>query len=162
MAGFRDLEVWQLGRRLANSVYELTRSFPKDEQYGLTSQLRRAATSVPCNIAEGWGRNSDGSFTQFLRIARGSLNEVETLIVIATDQGYATESDHDQLVADIEVLGRKLYNLTEKVSKNIVREDLAEYNASPSPLSQSSRSLPSSQSSPPLLKENGSKNTTLR
>lgn len=127
MAGFRDLEVWQLGRSLANDVYELTKSYPASEQYGLTSQLRRAAVSVPANIAEGWGRNSDGSFAQYLRIARGSLNEVETLIVISTDQGYASETDHDWLVAQIETLVRKLFNLTAKVGPQVVREDSAEY-----------------------------------
>lgn len=127
MADFRELEVWQLGRQLVNSVYDLTKSFPKEEAFGLTNQLRRAAVSVPTNIAEGWGRNSDGSFTQFLLIARGSLNEVETLVVIATDQGYASEADHDRLIADITVLGRKVYNLTEKVGKKVVREEPAEY-----------------------------------
>src|SRR5687768_922524 len=82
IGGYKNLEVWQHGRRLVNLVYRATAKMPPSEQYGLTSQLRRAAVSVPCNIAEGWGRNSDGSFANFLRIARGSLAELETLLIL--------------------------------------------------------------------------------
>lgn len=84
----KDLDVWKAGIDLVVVVYELTKSFPKEEIYGLTSQLRRAATSVPSNIAEGAARNSDKEFAQFLYIALGSLVEVETQLIIAERLGY--------------------------------------------------------------------------
>jgi four helix bundle protein len=81
----RDLLAWQKGMALAKAVYEATRAFPKEELFGLTSQIRRAAVSVPANIAEGSGRGSTKEFLQFLMIARGSLAEVETLLLLAKD-----------------------------------------------------------------------------
>jgi four helix bundle protein len=78
---------------LVRKIYVVTRDFPKDEQYGLTSQLRRAAVSVPSNIAEGAARTSKREFAQFLSVARGSLAEVETQILIAKDLGYLTEEE---------------------------------------------------------------------
>jgi four helix bundle protein len=85
---YRDLEVWQVGMNLAVASYELTKSFPADERFGLTAQVRRAASSIPANIAEGYGRENTGSFIQFLRIAQGSLKELETHVVLATRLGY--------------------------------------------------------------------------
>src|SRR4051812_16927011 len=79
----RDLEIWQLGMDLVVQVYQLTLGFPDDERFGLVSQLRRAAVSVPTNIAEGWGRNSQANLANFVRIARGSLSEVDTLVELA-------------------------------------------------------------------------------
>lgn len=76
---YRDLEVWQKAIALVTEIYRLSRAFPKEEIYGLTSQLRRAAVSVPANIAEGWGRNMTREFIQFLRTARGSLLELELI-----------------------------------------------------------------------------------
>jgi four helix bundle protein len=81
----RDLLAWQKGMALAKAVYEATKAFPKEELFGLTSQIRRAAVSVPANIAEGSGRGSTKEFLQFLMIARGSLAEVETLLLLAKD-----------------------------------------------------------------------------
>jgi four helix bundle protein len=82
---YKDLVVWQKAMRLVANVYRETAHFPREEIYGLTSQLRRAAISIPCNIAEGQGRLTDGEFQQFLGYGRGSLLEVETLILIASD-----------------------------------------------------------------------------
>jgi four helix bundle protein len=82
---FRDLVAWQKAKALAVEVYRTTRGFPSDERYGLTSQLRRAAVSVSANIAEGYGRGTTSDFLRFLRIARGSLAEVDTLGEIAAD-----------------------------------------------------------------------------
>lgn len=79
---YRDLKVWQKSVNLVTEIYEITRSFSKEEIYTLASQLRRAAISVPSNIAEGWGRNSTKEYVHFLRIARGSLLELETQLVI--------------------------------------------------------------------------------
>ncbi|HET7056963.1 MAG TPA: four helix bundle protein, partial [Thermomicrobiales bacterium] len=80
--------VWQQGIQLVNQVYRCTKSWPSHEMFGLTSQVRRAAVSVPANIAEGQGRNGQREFVNFLGIANGSLCELETLLVIARDQGY--------------------------------------------------------------------------
>jgi four helix bundle protein len=88
---FRDLIVWQRAMELALAVYELTREFPKEEIYGLTSQLRRAAVSIASNIAEGHGRNTAGEFRQFLGVARGSNFEVQTQLVLSRRLKYGEE-----------------------------------------------------------------------
>ena len=97
---YRDLRVWQKGVAITERVYRLTRDFPPEEKFGLTSQLRRAAVSVPSNIAEGWGRNSTGSFVRYLRIAHGSLAEIETQITIAHRLGYVSESQRDAFLKE--------------------------------------------------------------
>jgi four helix bundle protein len=84
---FRDLTVWQRSVEVTVAVYKLTATFPKEEIFGLTSQLRRASVSVPSNIAEGYGRNSRGEYKQFLGVARGSVCEVETQLLIARELG---------------------------------------------------------------------------
>jgi four helix bundle protein len=80
---YRDLRVWQDAMTLAESCYRLTRQFPRDELFGLTSQIRRAAASIPANVAEGHGRESTGNFVQSLRVAQGSLKELETHLLLA-------------------------------------------------------------------------------
>ena len=85
---FRDLQIWQKSMQLALSVYRLTRDFPREELYGLTSQIRRSAVSVPSNIAEGQGRLNLGEFKQFLGIARGSNCELQTQLELAVGLGY--------------------------------------------------------------------------
>lgn len=109
---YRDLRVWQGGMSLVEAVYRLTGSFPPDERFGLTSQMRRAAVSVPSNIAEGWGRASRGEYLQFLRYAQGSLREVETQWLIAARLGFARPDDVVTLEAQAQVLGRQLIALT--------------------------------------------------
>jgi four helix bundle protein len=94
---YADLEVWQAAIELVVKIYEVTRRFPKDEMYGLTSQLRRAAVSVPSNIAEGKGRSSDRELTQFLCHARGSLFEAQTQIQLAGRLGYVSEKESQLL-----------------------------------------------------------------
>jgi four helix bundle protein len=86
---FRDLDAWRLGLELAEKIYECTGSFPKSELFGLTSQMRRAAVSVPSNIAEGRTRSSTKEFLQFISIARGSLAELVTQLELAKRLGYA-------------------------------------------------------------------------
>jgi len=90
---FRDLRVWQKGVDLVKEIYTITKSFPSDELYGLTSQMRRAAVSIPSNIAEGFRRKGAKEFKQFLTIALGSCSELETQTVIAHELGYI---DHEQ------------------------------------------------------------------
>ena len=91
---YRDLLVWQQGMELCRIIYRLSRSFPKEEVYGLTSQMRRAAVSVPSNIAEGHARDSRAEYLRFLSIATGSLSELQTQIMIANDLGYLSPKDY--------------------------------------------------------------------
>jgi four helix bundle protein len=90
---FRNLVAWQKAIAFVTEVYRATQSFPNEEKFGLTSQLRRAAVSIPSNIAEGQGRLSRGEFRQFLGQAKGSICEVETQLVIAQNLGYLTEPE---------------------------------------------------------------------
>jgi four helix bundle protein len=87
-----DLQVWQEAMKLVREVYRLTSSFPKEEIYALTSQMRRSVISIPSNIAEGAARNGDKEFLQFLYISRGSLSELETQVMIAAELGYSGEN----------------------------------------------------------------------
>jgi four helix bundle protein len=97
-----ELLAWQEGIVLVKEAYRLSASFPREEIYGLTSQLRRAAVSVPSNIAEGAARNGDREFIQFLSIARGSLSELETQAVIARELGYFKKGDEEVLLVVID------------------------------------------------------------
>lgn len=90
---FKDFRVWQQGQELVRVVYKLTSKFPKEETYGLTSQLRRAAVSVPSNIAEGWGRNRTGYLNLGLCYSRGSIHEVESQLLNAVDLDYLTKDE---------------------------------------------------------------------
>jgi len=91
--GFKGLDAWQKSMDLVEMVYRITRSWPDDERFGLTNQIRRAAVSIPSNIAEGHGRASNGDFQRFVAIAYGSLSEVETQFLIAERLGYLPEND---------------------------------------------------------------------
>ena len=90
---FKELIVWQKAMKLAAEIYRITKKLPKDELYGLTNQLRRAAVSIPSNIAEGNGRDSSKEYTRFLLIARGSRAEVETQLLLCVELGYLEEAD---------------------------------------------------------------------
>lgn len=105
---YRDLEVWKQARELVRDTYQLTKLFPKEEQFGLTNQLKRAAISVPSNLAEGCGRNYSKDSLQFFFIARGSLYEMETQIILSLDLGYISESDHENIFKKIQSCKRLL------------------------------------------------------
>ena len=113
---YRDLIVWQQAMDLAVSIYEVTKAWPKGEIYGLTAQLRRAATSVPANIAEGYGRESRASYQQFLRIAQGSLKELETHLLIAQRVGITSHEAVEPLMTRSESAGTLLRLLIRKLS----------------------------------------------
>jgi four helix bundle protein len=115
---FTKIEVWELGHRLSLDVYRLTRSFPREELYGLTSQIRRASTSVPINIAEGSKRAGNRDYARFLNIAESSLAETEYELMLARDLGYAKAEDVDPLLVSVSVLARKLHALRLKVEGN--------------------------------------------
>ena len=108
---YKELKVWQEGVKLVEGIYELTRSFPPKEQYSLTSQIQRAAVSIPTNIAEGWGRGKTGEYVQFLRIARGSLMELETQLIISQRLNYIDQNTLSQLEESIEKIGKMINTL---------------------------------------------------
>ena len=112
---YQDLIAWQKAIELVTEIYRASSGFPRDEVYGLTSQLRRAAVSVPSNIAEGQGRASSGEFIQFLCHARGSLFEVETQVVVAHKLSYLSDAQSAILIGRISELGRVLNGLIKSV-----------------------------------------------
>jgi four helix bundle protein len=112
---YRDLVVWQKAMVVVRDVYSITKLFPREELYGLTSQLRRAAVSIPSNIAEGQARFSPKEFHHFLSNARGSLMEVETQILIAEDLGYISSEMNDQFQTRTAELGRLLNGLISSI-----------------------------------------------
>ena len=108
---YQDLVAWQKAIEFVQSVYAITSKFPQEEMFGLKSQMRRSAVSVPSNIAEGQGRASRGEFLQFLGHARGSLYELETQIVIASKLGYLRPAEQSTLLMEAQHLGRILNGL---------------------------------------------------
>ena len=114
---YRDLKVWQKAMDLAQAVFDVTKSFPKDELYGLVSQLRRAAVSVPSNLAEGSSRRSRGEFVRFINIASGSLSEVETQLLLATRFGYITQLQCESFLANAEEISKMLFSLQRSLTE---------------------------------------------
>ncbi len=115
MKDFRILTVWEKSHRLTLEIYKTTTVFPKDELYGLTSQLRRATSSIPTNIAEGCGRGSDPDFKRFLQIAFGSASETEYLLMLATDLNYLDSLKAKSLGNGIEEIKKMLSSLISKI-----------------------------------------------
>ncbi len=111
LSSFRDLRVWQEAMKLTTEIYRDTAKFPKHEVYGLSQQMRRAAVSVPSNIAEGKGHRSNREFSHFLLHARGSLLELQTQLLIAEELQYLTKEDAHRLSAMAEGIGRALSGL---------------------------------------------------
>ena len=116
---YRDLEVWQKSRVLVAAVYKLTKTFPKEELYGLSSQLQRAAVSVPSNISEGKSRRTTKEYMRFLDIAYGSVAEVETQLYIASDLGYTTEQAILYLFNGYMEVGKMLNGLIKSLDKKL-------------------------------------------
>ncbi len=109
---YRDLIVWRSSIDVVKVVYELSRVFPTDERFGLTSQMRRAAVSIPANIAEGHGRHHTGDYLRHLSIATGSLCELETLLTIAEQLGFLRAEDHQSVIGRTEHISRMLGGLS--------------------------------------------------
>ena len=116
---YRDLLVWQKSMRLVKDVYRVTRQFPDDERFGLVSQMRRCAVSIPSNIAEGHGRHQTGDFIRFLRMSNGSLFELQTQLEIARDLDYLSADDHDALDSLTRELERMLSSLIRKLNARL-------------------------------------------
>ncbi len=116
---YRDLRVWQDSMALAVDCYRMTRSFPKEETFGLTSQIRRSAASIPANIAEGHGRENTQSFIQYLRIAQGSLKELETHWLLAERIGLVKTDSVDPVTRQCEALGKMVRLLIRSLQQNV-------------------------------------------
>ena len=117
---YRDLRVWQIGVDLAQASYELTRRFPKDELFGMTSQIRRASVSIPANIAEGYGRDNRGEYVQFLRIAQGSLKELETHLIVSEKVGLVGPGTTAALQSKCDETGKMLRALIRSLQSHQV------------------------------------------
>ena len=117
----KDLDIWKMSIDLVKDIYTLTESFPKDEQFGLTSQLRRAAVSVPSNIAEGSARNGNKEFIQFCYISLGSLSEVETQIIIATELNFIHNRLSSEVLEKVEIIRKKLLNFIKYLKSRDVK-----------------------------------------
>lgn len=115
MQNYKDLLVWQEAHQFALLVYGVSKIFPKEETFGVTSQLRRATVSIPCNIAEGAGRHSSKDFAHFLQIALGSVNETEYLIMLSKDLNYIKERDAVELQEKINKIKAMTIKLVDKV-----------------------------------------------
>lgn len=120
--GFRDLEVWNLAMNLAQQSYELTKSFPKDELFGMVSQIRRSAVSVPANIAEGYGRYATRDYLRFLSVAQGSLAELETHLELAVRVGLVAIGPSKDLLATASRVGQMLIALRRSLKRKLGSE----------------------------------------
>ena len=114
---FERIEAWQLARQFNRQVYAISRKFPKEEQFALLPQIRRASTSVGSNIAEGSGRNSDADFGHFLEIAYGSLMEVVSQLFVAVDENYIPQEQFDAIADEADLLAGKIVNLSKSLGR---------------------------------------------
>lgn len=119
MKDHKDLIVWQKSMELTRIIYTLTKRFPQGEIFGLTNQIRRAVVSIPSNIAEGFGRNSDKKFIHFLKIAKGSAAELETQLLISRDLSYLTAKDAKSTLALYDEIARMLGALIRNIEKRV-------------------------------------------
>jgi four helix bundle protein len=115
MQNFRNLRVWRMAHTFVLSAYGVTSGFPKDEQFGLTSQIRRAAVSIPANVAEGCGRGSEGDFARHLQIAIGSADELEYHLLLAADLRLISDVQHQSLCRQLIEIRRMLISLARKL-----------------------------------------------
>ena len=118
MRDFKKIQVWEKAHKLTLQLYKLTTSFPKEELYGLTSQIRRAASSIPANIAEGCGRNTQVELARFIHIAAGSASELEYHLILAHDLGYIDAKIYSELDISINEIKRMLHGFEKTVQSN--------------------------------------------
>ena len=115
MKDFRELKVWQKAHHLTLLIYRVTATFPREEAYGLTSQIRRACASIPANIAEGCGRSGDAELARFLQIAMGSACELEYHLLLAHDLGFINDAHYERLSPDVVEVKRMLTSFLQKL-----------------------------------------------
>lgn len=118
MRDFRKYSVWYLSHQLVLDIYHISKTFPREELFGITSQLRRACASIPTNISEGCGRNSDKEFAHFLNIALGSTSETEYLIILCKDLNMISDEEFDAIMTKINHIKSKLFNLKLKINSS--------------------------------------------
>ena len=111
MHNFKELKVWQISRQLVKEVYDLTSHFPSEKKYGLVSQIRRCVVSIPTNIAEGSGRNTDKDFSHFLNISLGSAYELETLLTLSLDVKFISEEQLEVILTKISEIQKMTFGL---------------------------------------------------
>ena len=116
ITSYKDLEIWKKGVRLSIEIYRITEQFPKSELFGITNQLRRSGASIPANIAEGYGRESTKSYRQFLKTARGSLNETETFLYISHGLNYLDKEKLSVLLNRTTELSKMITSLLSKLN----------------------------------------------
>ena len=121
MKDFRDLKVWEKAHQLTLDIYVATSNFPKEELYGLTSQIRRCSASIPANIAEGCGRRGNGEFHRFLQIASGSASELDYHLLLANDLKFLKQTHYQELVKELLEVRRMLTGLIVKVEAERTR-----------------------------------------
>jgi four helix bundle protein len=115
MKDFRDLKVWQRAHQITLAIYRSTRNFPREETYGMVSQLRRCSSSVAANIAEACGRSGNAGFGRFLTVAMGSASELEYFLLLARDLAYLSRENHEAVAQDVVEMRRMLNRLLSKV-----------------------------------------------
>lgn len=115
MHNFRELHIWKDALEITTAVFKLTRAFPPEERYGLTSQINRSAVSIPSNIAEGSARKSNKDFQRFLEIALGSCYELETQLLVAEKCGYISESESKERIDKIQILQKMIFSFKDKL-----------------------------------------------
>lgn len=123
ITSYRDLVVWQRAMELVSAAYKLASTFPDSERFGLTSQIQRSAVSIPSNIAEGQGRLATKEFRQFLGVARGSLRELETQLLLCADLRYAQRTEVDACLALADEVGRMLTALIKALERKQASEE---------------------------------------
>ena len=117
MESYRELKVWEQAMNLAVACYETTKTFPREELFGMASQIRRSASSIPANIAEGWGRQSTGDYIKFLRVAQGSLKELETHLILSHRVGLLDADTIQKLDSRTTEIGKMLAALIRSVQQ---------------------------------------------
>ncbi|HUG80419.1 MAG TPA: four helix bundle protein [Bryobacterales bacterium] len=116
---FTDMDLWQVAHQMTLTIYRMTNSFPKHETYGLASQMRRCAVSVPSNVAEGWGRRSTKDFLRHLAIANGSVEELRYFLILAGDLAYCSQDDVAELISNVDRIGAMIAALERSLSKRL-------------------------------------------
>lgn len=117
MHNFQELKIWQKSMKVVEDVYQISSHFPKEEKFGLTSQIRRSSVSIASNIAEGAGRNTNGEFNNFLGIANGSANELLTQLILSKRLGLVSKSNVDSILIELEEIQKMNYKLIQKFTK---------------------------------------------
>ena len=127
METHKDLRVWQQSIELVTSIYMITKTFPKEEMFGLVSQMRHAAVSVPSNIAEGYARGTDRENLHFLRISSGSMSEVETQLLLSLNLGYLSQESYDELSENLTSVWKQLNALISSIKKRLSPQELMSF-----------------------------------